>query len=293
MTFNETLTFEDVEPGIQKVAVDIGRLYEADSEKKLFQARFDQFLAKAKKDGEGIVWWKKGNILTYLTEVLIPKKIDSRQLSLLLLFGNPAPHSVLSKMFFSYEGEMSPEGRGQDHRFWGVLEEARILKFREKNSGSHNLNVQSRSESRKRELYDLTYSSSFRIGLATFFSMPTYASDKEWGGVQGLRRLFGEKAIRRIAKGEEERLGRIAMDFLSPKGSIFAFQKDAYSEIKSADTIVYNQDMAKKGELIGYCRWEKSQVRLFGLPSTRLIQGYSGLLRSFKDIILKESKSPL
>lgn len=289
MTFNGILTFENDGLGIQKVAVDIGKLYEVDPEKKLFHARFDQFLAKSKRDGKGVVWWKDGDVLTYLTESLIPEKTDSRQLPLLLLLGNPASHSVRSKMFFSYEGDLSPEDRARDHRFWRALEETGILKFREKASMSNNLDVPSRSESRKRELYDLIYSSSFRIGLATFFSMPTDASDKEWGGVQGLRRLFGAEAIRRIAEGEIERLGRIGVDFLSKKGSIFAFQKDAYSGIRSADTVEYSQDMAKKGELVGYCIWNRPKVRLFGLPPTRLIKGHSGLLRSFKEKILRES----
>lgn len=288
-TFNKLLTIEDVEPGIQKVSIDVGRLYEVVSERKAFQAKFDEFLAKAKRDNKGMVFWQNGDTLTYLTEVVIPKKIDSRQLSLLLLLGNPAPHSVLSKMFFSYEGEMSFEGKAHDHRFWRVLEEAGILQFREKRSGSHNLNVKQRSESRKRELYDLSYSSSFRIGLATFFSMPTDANDKEWGGVQGLRKLFGREAIRKIADSEEERLSGIATDFLSNRGSVFAFQKDAYSEIKAAETEAYSIDLAKKGQLIGYCHWEQPKVRLFGFPPTRLIRRYICLLRSFKEYILKES----
>jgi hypothetical protein len=289
MIFKDLLTFEDVEPGIQKVSIDIDRLYDDDSERNVFQAKFDRFLDKAEKSNKGIVFWQKGDKLTYLTEALIPKKADSRQHSLLLLLGNPAPHSVLSKMFFSYEGDLSPEGRARDHRFWRVLEETGILKFRENASRFDNLNVQSRSESRKKELYDLSYSSSFRIGLATFFSLPTDASDKEWGGICGLRKLFGEKALRKIAKGEGERIQRLAMDFLYNNGSIFAFQKDAYSEIKSADTIVYSQDIAKRGKLIGYCYWNEPKVRLFGFPPTRVIQGYSELLRRLKEQILAES----
>lgn len=290
----DVLVFQKVEQGIQKVSLDIKFIYSTPYEQHGFRNRLCQFLDSNKYNREYDrehnlpIIGLNGGVLTYLTECIIPEKQNSR-LPLLLLFGNPAFHSVYSKMFFSYEGKISPEGEGRDHRFWNALKEAGILRFREKSSYIEN--VTERSKSRKRELYDLSYESDFRIGLVAFYSMPSAASGSKWAGVEGLRKLFGTKALAKIADDEKKRVEQVIGKFLNPKGVIIVFQKDAYSEIKSPQSPSYNLSQAIVGDLHGFYLKDDSNIRLFCVPPTRRMRGKKkiDLLRKFKECILIQS----
>lgn len=285
----ELLTFEKVEHGIQKVSLNIKYLYPDLIEQKKFSKRLSQFKGINKHDCERNfpIIESDGEVLTYLTECIIPEKQDSRP-SLLLLFGNPASHSVYSKMFFSYEGKIACEHEGKDHRLWNALKEAGILEFMEKSSYARN--VIERSESRKRELYNLSYRSDFRVGLATFYSMPSPASGSEWAGVKGLYKLFGAEALSKIAEDEKKRVEQVIRKFLTPKGSVIVFQKDAYLKIKSPCTPHYNVNQAMLGELHGFCLRDDSNIPLFCVPPTRRIRGKekSYLLRKFKEYLIRQ-----
>jgi len=285
------LRFREVERGIQEVELNIQELYPDPVKRNQFKQKLDRFLESDPCNRKVIdTKFLECGLLKYQTECIIPTKRDSLRVPLLLLLGNPASHSVHYRMPFSYEGKLSCKGEGKDHRFWKALRDADILRFTEKSSDANNLNVAERCESRKRELYNLSYKpADFRIGLATFYSMPSGASD-EWGGVKGLYKLFGKKALgkEKIAKFEKHRLENLVRNFLSPKGAIFAFQKDAYSEIRSCKSPEYSLDKAKKGKLFGVCQCD-SNVRLFCLPPTRNIQGKRilELLCNFKERVLK------
>jgi len=71
---------------------------------------------------------KTGNKLVYKTEVLIPKTINNNKINLLLVFGNPAIHSVAERMFFSYERTQN-KNKFKEHRFWKASRCCDILKF--------------------------------------------------------------------------------------------------------------------------------------------------------------------
>jgi hypothetical protein len=267
----DLIKFEEVKPGIQKVSLNIQELYANRKDQEEFEERLCQFL-KSDPYNSHIIRLEDKQLI-YRTECILPEKKDSR-LPLLLLLGNPASHSVYSEMFFSFES-----ARGREHRFWGALKKAGILSFR----SSSNLE-------RKKELYDLSYNSPFRIGLATFYSMPSGASGM-WLGVDGLRKLFRKKALRRIADCEKARVDGLIRKFLSPEGgAVFAFQKDAYLGIKSRESHDYNLDETKKGELVGVCQCD-SNVRLYCLPPTRLIEGKKtlDLLHNFRERVLGDS----
>jgi len=286
--------FQKVEQAIQKVSLDIKSIYSTPYEQHEFRNRLCQFLDSNKYNREYDrehnlpIIGLSGEVLTYLTECIIPKKQNSR-LPLLLLFGNPASHSVYSKMFFSYEGKISSEGEGRDHRFWNALKEAGILRFREKSSYIEN--VTERSKSRKRELYDLSYESDFRIGLVAFYSMPSAASGSKWAGVEGLRKLFGTKTLAKIVNDEKKRVEQVIGRFLNPKGAIIVFQKDAYSKIKSPQSPDYNLSQAIMGDLHGFYLKDDSNIRLFCVPPTRRMREKKkiDLLRKFKECILIQS----
>jgi len=113
-------------------------------------------------------------------------------------------------------------------------------------------------------------------------AMATILADNDASGSGG----FGKEALAKIGKAEKERIEGIIRDFVSPDGAVITFQKDAYLAIKSAVTPGYGLPKAKAGHLVGTCQCDPD-VRLFGLPPTRLLHGYLDLLQHFRDRILK------
>lgn len=269
------LTIEDVEPGIQKVTLNVDALCFDEKQREQFEKKFLQFLdsdcAHPKIIG------RINNSVVYLTESIIPKKEDKR-LPLLLLLGNPALHSVASGMFFSFER------KGQEHRFWKILSKANILSFPSLSRADSPKHLNERNQLRKSKLLELSYDSRFRIGLAVFYTMPSPASGYPWAGVAGLHRLFGKEALAQIGEHEKERVDGIIRDFVSPNGAVIAFHKEAYQAIKSLESPDYTLAKAKAGHLIGNCQCDPG-VNLFCLPPTRLLLGYPGLLQDFRDRI--------
>lgn len=266
------LTLQDLSIGVQQAMLNIKELYPNIKERTQFEKRLFKFLDSHSALSK--IFRRKGELLIYRTECIIPKKKDLR-LPLLLLFGNPALHSIRLGMFFSFEGDK------REHRFWRAIKEADFLSFEsnylsKKSLGDHN-------RSRKKAFYDLHYTSPFKVGLATFYSMPTEASSSQWAGVAGLYKLFRRRALRRIAECEKKRVDKLIQEFVSPGGVVIAFQKDAYLEIKSSASPDYDLIKAKSGKLVGTCECDPN-VRLFCFPPTRLIQGRRSiaLLRAFK-----------
>jgi len=185
------LTVKDVEPGIQRVTMDVDALYLDDNQKAHFERKLRKFLESDPVDSW--IFDRKDNAVTYLTEDIVPKKKDQRP-PLLLLFGNPASHSVASGMFFASEGDE------REHRFWKLLSKAGILSFSPLPGANSSKSLSELNKSRKTELFELSYDSPFRIGLAVFYTMPSPASRYPWAGVGGLNRLFGKAALARIGQ---------------------------------------------------------------------------------------------
>ena len=276
------LAFEDQEPGIQRVTLNIHTLYPEELERKEFLKRFSEFLRSDSIHKD--MFSLEGETLIYKTECIIPDKTDKRP-PLLFVAGNPASHSVNEKMFFAHEGQ---EEQRREHRFWRILRKADILTF---SSIDNKESLEERSPLRKRALYDLSYCSPFRIGLAVFYTMPSPASKYPWAGVNGLRRLFGVEGLARIGACEKRRMDRIIRDFVSPNGAVMALQKDAYLGLKSSISPNYSLKEAGKGSLKGHCACEL-KVRLFCTPPTRLLEGKINVLRGFGKQILYDSSMP-
>ncbi len=243
--------------GIQEVSLDIQELYhEQNDARKNFDQRLNCFLTD---DYNNKVFRPPDDILVYRTECIIPTKHDSRR-PLLLLLGNPASHSVKEEMFFSYERDR------QEHRFWKVLDESGVLSF-----SFETEDMDARNKLKKQKLFDLEYDSPFRIGLAVFYSMPSPSSGK-WAGVAGLRRLFRKEAFDRITECERKRVNEMIKEFVSNRlGIVVAFQKDAYSQIKSKDSECYNRKKTMTDGIKG--KWQcNGNVPLYCAAPTRNMQ---------------------
>jgi hypothetical protein len=250
--------------------IDLKNLLPATKQRERFNKKWKDFLESDSCNNE--IFELKGDLLKYQSEQLIPSKPDDRP-PLLLVLGNPASHSVKEGMFFSFEGDK------KEHRFWKrILQPAGVLNL----PYDENLSIEELNEHRKKQLLEIKYESPFRIGLCVFISIPSASSGKwsrvtgvqsapsgKWSGVAGVHKLFGAKAMRDLEKEESLRVIECAKKFLSPNGIAVAFQKNAWNALKSESDILYRQEDAKKGKLIGTLKGMPN-IPLLGVPPTRL-----------------------
>ncbi len=239
--------------------IDLSLLYQKDELKKFWNRyneffRADRFLAK--------VIERKRDKLVYLHKSWIPKLSDRRP-KVLFLFGNPAPHSVLADIYFAFEGS------GREHRFWKVMRELGIINLPSSRGDSGNLF--------KSIFFNLKYDSPFVVGMEVFFTFPSPASDPKWSGVMGLQRLFGKKAFDQLAGAERQRVQKTIKQFVGQKGSIIAFQKDAYNGLLEKNDRLYDLKRALQGKLFANYT---NTILLAGVPPTRWMY-----TRKFKKVL--------
>ena len=236
--YQRLYTYKKIAPCHLECTIDLSQLFQTDVERKRFNAKWNDFV-RSDPDNRNI-YSKKGNLLKYKSEQLIPSKKDNR-IPLLLVFGNPATHSVQSGMFFSFEGD------GREHRFWkNILKSADVLTFPNKTG----INIDQLNQERRQNMIQLKYDSPFRIGLTVLFSMPSAPGGK-WGGVAGIQKLIGAKAIERLETEEAKRILKSAKHFLSNNGILVVFQKNAWNALKLEPDPSYSIDKARVGKLRG------------------------------------------
>ena len=247
--------------------INLDELFETNEGRKKFDAKWKDFLASDPFNKK--IYEEKGNLLKYKSEQLIPLKKDKRP-PLLLVLGNPATHSVENGMFFSFEGNK------KEHRFWkSILKPAGVLNLPfDSNQAVTKLNKQ-----RREALFNLKYDSPFRIGLCVFITMPSAPGGK-WGGIAGVHKLLGIRALRLLEQAETERVLDCANKFVTPKGKVLIFQKNAWNALRSDDDPLYGIDMAKAGKLKGTLK-DNPKLPLFCVPPTRLSGPCSNVLNKF------------
>ena len=251
------LTYKSPDPVRMDCAVNLNELLPTESERKSFDRKWRDFIAS--DDANKSIYQRKGNRLLYKSEQLIPSKKDPRP-ALLLVFGNPASHSVQSGMFFSFKDN------GKENRFWkNILKPSGIVDL----PFDPSLSTEALNIERRGRLLNLDYDAPFRIGLCVILSMPSAPGGK-WGGVAGIQKLIGAKAMRRLEDVERERVVKCASEFLSTDGVVVSFQKNAWNSLKSDEDPAYNINLAKTGTLIGRLK-NCPGVSLFGVPPTRLL----------------------
>ncbi len=290
MTTNELLTFANAGRGMLEATLDIGKLYRNHpQEREYFKRRFSDFDShisnKAYAFNGRKLFELKEDLLIYQTEQIIVPRCDGRK-ALLLIFGNPASHSVSNGMFFAYKNTRN--GGKINHPFWKVLKELEYLTFKSDNSSDINMNIVERGQIRKEELFELNYTSSFCISMAVYYSMPTPPSGL-WGYVDGIKKLFGTKALLEIEKSEKQnRINPILKQLSKSGGAVLAFQSDAYNGMKSDGNQIYSQKEALKGKLIGECD-NFANVMLLCSPPTKAIEwaATKNVLTSFYEILNK------
>ena len=109
--------------------------------------------------------------------------------------------------------------------------------------------------------------------------MPSAPGGK-WGGVAGIQKLIGAKAMRRLEQAERKRVVECSRDFLANDGEVVSFRKNAWGTLKSDEDPPYNINLAKAGKLMGKMK-KCPDIHLFGVPPTRIIGPCRGILKMF------------
>lgn len=258
------LTYDEKSPGGLECKLDLSALYPSISEFAKFRKRYDQF--RRCDESTLAVYELKGNKLTYQSEQLIPTKRDRRP-SLLLVFGNPASHSVQSGMFFAFKG-------GKENPFWkALLCWAGVLDF----GLEPRIEDEEANRRRLKRMMEVDYRSPFRIGLCVYISMPSSAGGP-WSGVAGIRKLFGAQPLKRLEAFETERILEVAKRFLTNGGLAVTFQRNAWEGLRSENDPRYSISTAREANLRGSLKGFP-KIPLLGVPPTRLIGPARDVLR--------------
>ena len=142
----------------------------------------------------------KGNTLEYNSETVLPIVDDNSKEKVLLVFGNPAIHSVNNGLFYFSRADL------ERHSMWGKLSKATLMKeFKSKKMDS----LKARKEEaikHKHMIHTGTSSDRYLVGFTTFFSFPTPVEKGfKFSNVAGVERIFApmidalvKKEIKRI-----------------------------------------------------------------------------------------------
>lgn len=174
------------------------------------------FMDKIKAIKEEDPWLKQicsayGAILEYKSESLFPEIDDTNKKKVLLIFGNPATHSVTKGMFFF------STGKGERHTKWEKLEKAELI--HEVRCGT----LKEEAEARKEMILNGILSDDYLFGLTTFYSFPTPVVG-EFKDVAGLRRLF--KPMRKQLEDMEcKRLNDYIVNYSFVKDAVWVFNE--------------------------------------------------------------------
>ena len=237
--------------------ISLSELLPTKDEMEKFDARYTSFLDSDAHNRR--IYELKQGTLFYTTEQLIPGKTDDRP-PVLLIFGNPASHSIQNGMFFSSKKD------GIENRFWKhVLQRAGILDL----VFDEGLSTKERNKLRLERMLAVNYGTPFRVGLCVYWSMPSSAGGP-WSGVAGIRKFIGARALERLEPYERKRVIEVVKRFLVPGGVAVTFQKDAWNGLRSVNDPAYSISLARTGSLRGTLA-AFPHIPLLGVPPTRLV----------------------
>jgi len=87
--------------------------------------------------------------------------------------------------------------------------------------------------------------------------------------VAGVQKLIGVRALRKLEQEESTRVFKLAEKFISPRGAVIAFQKNAWNGLRAENDSRYSIGAAREGILKGNLK-RRDDLILFCVPPTRL-----------------------
>ena len=167
----------------------------------------------------------KGNTLEYDSETVLPLVDDNSKEKVLLVFGNPAIHSVKNGMFYFSRAD------SERHSMWGKLSKATLMQeFKSKKNDS----LQARKEEAIKHKYMIhtgTSSDRYLVGFTTFFSFPTPVEKGfKFSNVAGVERIFAPM-LETLVRKEIKRIK--SYNFFENAKLVFV-QKSSYKAFREA-----------------------------------------------------------
>lgn len=221
------------------VDLDINKPLDADRFEKSLRDYYSSEVAAAQHGQEGSLNYscKNGNF-RYESETLLPNDNveDKGKKKVLLVFGNPAVHSVANGMFFF------SKTNSHRHQLWGKLAKAGLIKRYDSKEKEHYLKRVDEATYHRNAILNGSCSKDYLLGLTTFFSLPTWSND----GVQMVGKLF-KGALDQLAEIETQRI--LAYPFSEGATLIFTeqFSYDCFTSI-SDQYAIYWPMRNKSGE---------------------------------------------
>ncbi|MBF0100855.1 MAG: DUF726 domain-containing protein, partial [Desulfobacterales bacterium] len=128
------------------------------------------------------------NALSYTSESIFPNNLDSKKEKILLVFGNPATHSIRYGMFLFSKANLAR------HNIWKKLHDAKLIRFVDY-SKLNNLSQmeirEAEANERRKMILDGETSEKYLVGLTTFYSFPTPVVEKyKYSNVTGVVNFF-------------------------------------------------------------------------------------------------------
>ena len=173
-------------------------------------------------DDIGDIYKYDGNKLTYTSETIFPPKRYVNKQKVLIVFGNPAFHSIKKKMFFF------SRAKNQRHGMWAKLEKANLIKPVRINDDDLMLARKREAKERKKMISSGQASEKYCLGLTTFYSFPTPVRGR-FRDVQGAEKLFRPILKKIIIPFEINRI--LAYSFTQNAILVFV-QKSSYEAFK-------------------------------------------------------------
>jgi hypothetical protein len=211
------MDFFQVNSGNFIVEINLKRIFSRDQLSE-FSRQF-RLLTGDDADFKALCTLKNG-MLRYESETLLPLVGEGFKPKVLLVFGNPATHSVRNGMFF-----FSKNDEHHRHPMWGKLAKAGLVYgLKSKMSDSFTAR-QEEANLRKLMILSGTSAKKYLVGLTTFYSLPTPAYNHRYSGVTGVEKLFSP-VLERIAAIEAKRI--LSYSFTEGAAIIFT-QKSSHS----------------------------------------------------------------
>jgi hypothetical protein len=214
--------FSEIIAGQYSVKMDLRRLM-SESELDGFEQGLN-LIQDRDNCSKDICQYEKG-VLAYRSETLLPAIGDPARIKVLLVFGNPATHSIKNGMFF-----FSREGLKR-HSMWGKLAKAGLVKeFRSEHADLGKARL-AEAEERRRMILSGTGSGEYLVGMTTFYSFPTpVIDDFKYSNVLGVERLF-KPVLKWLVEQEVARIRaypfyRNAIPVFVQKSSLEAFENE-------------------------------------------------------------------
>ena len=85
----------------------------------------------------------------------------------------------------------------------------------------------------------------------------------------GVQKLIGVRALRKLEQEESLRIFKLAKEFINSKGTVIAFQKNAWNSLRSENDPEYRIGAARETRLKGSLKGH-NDLALFCVPPTRL-----------------------